>query len=145
MTASEPIPNIEFTFVPADIADPDRKKTPVWALSRQNHEEEKWLMPDFSFWSWPLDPVGEYSQVREQIQRTEPVFEYKIPKAVWRGAVKTNPLRKQLIKATNNQPWADVVNIGWSSRLSMASSSKANSLSMPDHCQYTFVIHTEGM
>jgi Glycosyl transferase family 90 len=141
------IPNIEFSFCLGDIAtfDPSEKHA-TWALTRRAVEEEKWVMPDFGYWSWPLDVVGEYTQVRDEIVDLEETlpFKDKKPQAVWRGAVGTNPLREELINATRGKSWSDVQEIVWLNMTIMAPGSAELSLTMPEHCKYQYVIHTEG-
>lgn len=93
-------------------------------------------MPDFGYWSWPNNNMGEYSEVRREIRDTEPVWNDKKPLAVWRGAPVTNPLRGALIKASEGKSWSDIKAIDWTNQ--------ANFLTMPEHCQYQYVVHTEG-
>ena len=100
-------------------------------------------MPDFGYWSWPLDLVGEYQQIRRDMQESEVEWEKKIPKALWRGAVKTNKeVRGALMKVTRGKSWADVNEVIWKSR--MAVTAESNALPIMDHCKYQFLIHTEG-
>jgi hypothetical protein len=97
-------------------------------------------MPDFGYWSWPNDLIGEYTQIRGDIHENEPVWDKKLPRAVWRGATVTNKLRDDLVKVTRGKSWSDVHEIDWQNGTSM----EILELSMPEHCDYQFVIHTEG-
>lgn len=100
-------------------------------------------MPDFGYWSWPLDLVGEYQQIRSGMQAKEVAWENKIPKVFWRGAVKTNKdLRGALISNAKGKPWADVDEVSWKSRSAVTAGSPA--LPIVDHCKYQFLVHTEG-
>lgn len=100
-------------------------------------------MPDFGYWSWPLDLVGEYQKIRNDMQANEVPWEKKIPKAFWRGAVKTNKeLRGALMKASRGKSWADVDQVTWKNRAHVTSGSAA--LPITDHCKYQFLVHTEG-
>lgn len=81
--------------------------------------------------------MGEYNEVRREIQDTEPAWEDKKPLVVWRGAPHTNPLREELIKVAKGKSWSDVRAISWDN-------STIGFLSMPEHCQYQYVVHTEG-
>jgi hypothetical protein len=102
-----------------------------------------WVMPDFGYWSWPLDLVGEYEQVRTEMQDSEVEWEKKIPKVLWRGAVKTNKeVRGALMKVTRGKPWADVDEVTWKSMTQVNDKSKV--LPIAEHCKYQFLIHTEG-
>jgi hypothetical protein len=143
--SSESIPNIEFSFAVSDIADPSHLNRTIWALTRLPQEEEKWLMSDFGYWSWPLKLLGSYDQIREEICLKEPAWKDKIDKAVWRGAAKTNVLRKSLLAVTKGKPWSDVKEIFWKNSEALVSGSKSLALSMPEHCKYRYLVQTEGM
>jgi hypothetical protein len=108
-------------------------------------DEEIWLMPDFGYWSWPITPIGNYEQVRAEVKANEPGWEKKIPKAVWRGDVKTNKLRNELLRATRGKDWADVQDIRWENSTTIAAGSAASALSMREHCEYQFLLQTEGL
>lgn len=142
ITSPTPLPNIEFSFSVSDVADPTNLGRSIWALSRTQEKEEKWLLPDFGYWSWPVDLIGGYDQVRREIASSELDFSSKKKQVVWRGAIKTNTLRRDLIRVTRNKDWADVQAIEWHNSTNVAAAS--NSITIPDHCQYQFVIQTEG-
>lgn len=145
ITSPEPLPNTEFSFTVADVVpDPEEKHNPIWGLARKEEDEEIWLMSDFGYWSWPLDLVGGYDEVRREIAEAEMDFTHKKHQAVWRGAVATNGHREELIRVTENKEWADVKAIVWAGVSELNPEDNAKALSMPQHCQYQFVIHTEG-
>jgi hypothetical protein len=145
VTSPEPLPNTEFSFTVADVVpDPEEKHNPIWGLARKEEDEEIWLMSDFGYWSWPLDLVGAYDEVRREIAEAEVDFVKKKKQAVWRGAVATNEHREELIKVTENKEWADVKAIVWAGVSELNPEDSVKALSMPQHCQYQFVIHTEG-
>lgn len=102
-------------------------------------------MSDFGYWSWGLDLVGEYEQIRTGIGKTEPRFLDKKQKALWRGA-DTGGVRKALLEATKDYKsrWADVESISWSSRTKLAGGDEVKAISIPDHCHYAYLLHTEG-
>jgi hypothetical protein len=91
-------------------------------------------MSDFGYWSWPLGLVGGYEQIRRQISEVEHGlgFGSKIKLAMWRGAVK------------GGEHWADVKSIRWANARKVMGKDEGIAISIPDHCQYQFVIHTEG-
>lgn len=64
----------------------------------------------------------------------------KIPKILWRGATMGLELRERFLNVTADQPWADVKALKWRDKDSMANDLK----SMPEHCQYKYLAHTEG-
>jgi len=146
VASSDPLPNIEFSIILGDWAGDSEleRRWPVWVLSRHWTEEDKWVMPDFGYWSWPLDVIGDYSQVRRDIRENEPAWNEKIPKAVWRGSSATNELREQLVNVSKGRPWSDVHEIKWKNRTTLAPGMKDLSLSMADHCNYKYALHSEG-
>lgn len=137
------IPNIEFTFVVDDMADPGHTDSTTWALSRRPDWENLWLMPDFGLWSWPEVKVGSYIEVQQKILDREEgeSFEDKIWQLVWRGSVSANPrLRGDLLEATRDKEWSDVQPLDWRDQEDLAK----KLLSIADHCRYMFIAHTEG-
>lgn len=64
----------------------------------------------------------------------------KIHKLLWRGATMGLALREQFIQITSDKPWADVKALDWHNTESMTHDLK----SMPEHCQYRYLAHTEG-
>lgn len=145
ITASpEPLPDIEFSFVVTDVPDPSHMHHTYWALSRLPKDEKTWLLPDFGYWSWPLDLVGAYEEIRSKIRENEVRWDDKVPKALWRGSVKTNQVRSALLEVTRGKEWADVEDIKWKNRTDVQGSSAASAISIPNHCDYQFLIHTEG-
>ncbi|QSZ32446.1 hypothetical protein DSL72_002020 [Monilinia vaccinii-corymbosi] len=62
-----------------------------WAFSRSNspHIENRnyWVMPHFSFWSWPISFIGTIDAALFKIERIEKNTQWteKIDKAIWRG------------------------------------------------------------
>jgi hypothetical protein len=104
-------------------------------------------MSDFGYWSWPLDLVGGYEQIRRQISEVEHSLDFgsKIKLAVWRGAVRTNKYRKELMNAVKGgEHWADVKEVRWANASKVTGKDEGIAISIPNHCQYQFVIHTEG-
>ncbi|KAF2130300.1 hypothetical protein P153DRAFT_365924 [Dothidotthia symphoricarpi CBS 119687] len=138
------LPSIEFSFVVNDIADESHNHRTIWAFSRHvSLDDEMWLMPDFGYWSWPLELVGEYEQIRTEMRGSEVEWEKKVPKVLWRGAVKTNKeVRGALMGVTRGKPWADVEEVIWKGRTAVSDGSAA--LPIAEHCKYQFLVHTEG-
>lgn len=117
----------------------------MWSLTRKEAEHDRWLVADFGFWSWPLPVVGEYTQVRAEIAEVERDLQFaeKKPLLVWRGAAMTG-LRELLVNATHDKSWADVHAIQWQDMTRITPESEELSLTIAEHCQYQFVINTEG-
>lgn len=138
----ETLPSIEFSVSvddrPNTPEDPDDKHT-LWAFSRKydnSSNDRAWVMPDFNFWSW-RGVAGSFTEMRSRGKDLDEYIPDKIPKAVWRGAVWTNPeVRAPLLKVTKNKPWADVFEFDWMTR--------DNFIPMEDFCRYAFLVHTEG-
>jgi hypothetical protein len=139
----ETLPSIEFSVsvddrpnTPED--DPDDTHT-LWAFSRKydnKAHDRAWVMPDFNFWSW-RGVAGSFTEMRARGKDLDEYIPDKIPKAVWRGAVWTNPeVRGPLLKVTKNKSWADVFEFDWMTR--------ENFIPMEDFCRYAFLVHTEG-
>ena len=101
-------------------------------------------MPDFGYWSWPLGVMGEYTQIRSEIQQIEPSWEKKQKKAVWRGATATNPLRDRLVEVSQGKKWSDIKAITWKNDQPVVGDGKEDPMSIPEHCNYRYVVHTEG-
>jgi hypothetical protein len=145
ITSQAPIPNIEFSFIATDLASPElsHPTRPIWALTRLPSEPFKWIMSDFGYWSWPVDLIGGYEDIRREIAATEPAFEEKERKVVWRGARKTNENRAHLLEISEGKSWADVSSIDWRDS-SHVPEHEVNAMSVPEHCGYQFVIQSEG-
>ncbi|TLD35782.1 DUF821 domain-containing protein [Venturia nashicola] len=130
------LPNIEFSVCLGDVASGPEDIHAIWVLTKLRKQEEQWIMPDFGYWSWPNENMGEYGEVRREIRDTEPAWSDKKSLAVWRGAPVTNPLRKALIDISEGKSWSDIKAIDWATQ--------ENLLTMAEHCQYQYVVHTEG-
>lgn len=163
-SSPEPIPDIEFSFVIEDRPIEDKpipgtptkgnpaKATPAvshgnqttWALTRLPIDAQVWLMPDFGYFSWPLDLVGAYEQIRTEMAQNAVPFDAKTPKLLWRGVLWTNKLRTKLVAATRGKPWADVEEIMWKDRSNVAAKFEKLTVATVDHCDYQFLMHTEG-
>ena len=141
--AGEKLPSIEFSVSVDDRPntpeeDPEDKHT-LWAFSREYKNpahDRAFVMPDFNFWSW-RGVAGSFTEMRARGKDLDEYIPDKIPKAVWRGAVWTNPeVRGPLLKVTKNKSWADVFEFDWMTR--------ENFIPMEDFCRYAFLVHTEG-
>lgn len=94
--AGETLPSIEFS-----VSVDDRPNTPenpedtrtLWVFSRDYHmraHDRTFLMPDFNYWSW-RGVAGSFTEMRTRSEELDEPIPDKIPKAVWRGALWTNP------------------------------------------------------
>lgn len=140
ITSPEHVPNIEFTFSVDDRLPP----RPQWAFARAKEDTNvkgTWLMPDFGFWSWPETKVGSYDEIQKKALETEEQFEWadKHSKLLWRGATMGLELRDELINVTRDKSWADVMAIDWHDKQGVVGLK-----SMDEHCQYKYLVHTEG-
>lgn len=137
------LPSIEFA-----VSVDDRPNTPeedendthtLWSFSRRYENkahDRAFVMPDFNFWSW-RGVAGSFTEMRARGKDLDEYMPDKIPKAVWRGVVWTNPdVRAPLLEATKGKSWADVVEFDWMTR--------ANYIPMEEFCRYAFLVHTEG-
>ena len=101
-------------------------------------------MSDFGYWSWASDHIGSYEQIRHQIKELEIPFAEKKQQLIWRGTIKTNEHRKQLVKVTKGKAWADIKGVLWKNAAEVENGEQGKVVSLPDHCLYQFVIYTEG-
>ncbi|KAL4915636.1 glycosyl transferase family 90-domain-containing protein [Aspergillus aurantiobrunneus] len=133
-------PEIEFVFSVEDkLADVAGPEHPVWTLARTANEEAAWLMPDFGYWAWDhlRTAIGPYDEVVQAAAGYDMPWEEKQQQLVWRGKLSFAPkLRRALMDATRDRPWADVQPVDWHS--------KSNFLAMDEHCKYMFIAHVEG-
>ncbi|KAK5192133.1 hypothetical protein LTR92_008080 [Exophiala xenobiotica] len=140
LSSPEPLPNIEFAFN----TDDRIPSVAIWGYARRTEDTNIWLIPDFGHWSWPETKVGSLREVQMKAALTEQIdgwsWSRKIPKILWRGATMGLELRERLLNVTADQPWADVKALTWRDKDSMANDLK----SMPEHCQYKYLAHTEG-
>ncbi|KAK8168114.1 DUF821 domain-containing protein [Phyllosticta citrichinensis] len=139
------IPNIEFSFVVDDGAYfavyENNTSATTWALTREPHDQNLWLMPDFGFYSWE-GPAGEYTALLRAIEEDEIPFDEKDKRAIWRGAKSpAGPVqvRTDLLKVSKGKSWADIEEIEWG-----GDSEPKNLVPMSKHCRYMFPVHTEG-
>jgi Glycosyl transferase family 90 len=146
LTSPESIPNTEFSFSISDWADPDHLNKTIWSLSRLASQEQKWAMSDFGYFSWPMNGlIGSYEQVRAKISEREPTWEDKINKALWRGLVKNNAKRKDLINVAQGKEWSDIRGVEWTNAKTLTKASQKYAVSMVDHCAYRYLVGTEGI
>jgi Glycosyl transferase family 90 len=140
-SSPEPLPNIEFAFNTDDVIF---ESVPLWGYARRSADTHIWLIPDFGYWSWPETKVGTMREVQSKATWMEGAghfaWEQKIPKLLWRGATMGLRLRERLLEVTAGKPWADVLALDWHDKESMTKDLK----SMPEHCQYKYLAHTEG-
>ena len=99
-------------------------------------------MPDFGFWGWPSVGLNSYAELQSILDENEDDFLDKIPKLVWRGAlaVAAKDMRQALLKESESQVWSHVRTIVWKNETNV----KETLISMQDHCDYMFVVETEG-
>lgn len=138
ITSPELLPDIEFVLKSSDAPQGADDQHPLWVLDRTESQEGVWLMPDYGFYSWPEPKVGGMIEVRDKTAERENRLSWKtkIPKAFWRGAILV-PLRQQLLEVSKGKPWSDIAPIVWQNL--------NGGLTTPeDHCNYKFLIHTEG-
>lgn len=140
ISSPEPLPNIEFAFN----TDDRIPSVPLWGYARRAEDTNIWLIPDFGYWSWPETKVGSMREVQVKATLTEQsdgwMWREKVPKLLWRGASMGLELREKFLQVTTDVPWADVRALAWRNNESMTNDLK----SMPEHCQYKYLAHTEG-
>jgi hypothetical protein len=144
LTSPEPLPDTIFTLT---ILDQPHENS--WSFSRSNDPNVKrndWLMPHFSFWSWPLPFIGTIDEALGKIDRIEKEIPWaeKIDKVAWRGtawfnSIGNTALRPHLLAATKGKDWADVATLEWETN----SEDATNAIPISDFCKYKYIIYTE--
>jgi hypothetical protein len=144
VTSPEPLPDTIFAF---SILDTIRQS--AWCFARSNDPKIKgnyWIMPHFSYWSWPKSFIGtvEEAVARIQVLEKEIPWSKKISKVVWRGtawfnSIGNTALRPNLLATTKDKAWADVEVSDWGTN---ADSAK-NAIKIEDFCKYKYIIYTE--
>lgn len=136
------VPNVEFVLSMSDGPSADYQ----WALTKEiGVDRTTWVVPDQGWWSWPVPLLGEYTQVRKQIAMREPEWENKTAKVAWRGVVGLSPIRAALLDASKDKPWSDIRGMAWLGNGGTGgASNKEDALTAPDHCNFQYLIYTEG-
>lgn len=123
----------------------DNPKNNSWVFARSNKEDDYnvFVMPSFTFWSWPSATLGAFDSILSRIASVEKAvpWEKKIDKSVWRGTPWFNPLghprlRQDLLKVSQHKEWAEVAALNQSSD---------NKLAIEDFCRYRYIVYTEGV
>ncbi|KAI4861748.1 hypothetical protein F4820DRAFT_52087 [Hypoxylon rubiginosum] len=140
----EPIPDTIFAFNHED--DP---ASPSLSYARpadpvlNGAAKRFFAVPHFSFWAWPIGPVGSFGRAATAIASLESELSWaaKTPKAVWRGtawfnSARAGRTRQDLVAAARGKPWADVEALH---------ANRSNALAVEDFCRYRYVVHTEGV
>lgn len=146
LSSPQPIPNIEFSVKINDVVsltDSDSDAV-IWAFSRNMSDtimDQVWLMPDFNYWSYP-GVVGSFAHYQSQVIDAYEDFDSKQSQLVWRGTPSFNPaIRESLLEQSRDKEWSNVHNVSEDADDEDAAQWK---ISLPDHCQYKFAVHTEG-
>lgn len=114
-----------------------------------NKYSEK-TIPCFSFLNWPQGNINDYTEVCEKISH-KGNFPYKFNKLFWIG-VFSHPTRKKFFETYKSHPKISVneCNIMWGSMHkdnpvhNRAEIMKTNYVSLPDHCDYKYLIDLQG-
>ncbi|KAI8627166.1 glycosyl transferase family 90-domain-containing protein [Xylariaceae sp. FL1651] len=167
LTSPEPLPDTVFAL---NIRD--QPYGTAWSYSRPAYAasasamppiSRAFLMPHFSFWSWPLPFIGSVSRAAAAISRIEGSlpFSQKDPRVVWRGMARFNgvhnpTLRQDLLSVTAGTRWADVqaldsYDLESSAQGNMKAAtekgggSSGSAIMIEDFCRYKYVLYTDGV
>jgi EGF-domain serine glucosyl/xylosyltransferase len=140
ITGSHPhtIPNIEFPFCADD--DAIRAHRGIsWGYTRHNSFEDQrqvWVIPDFGYWEWYSSQIYSYDDARKKILKraNELTWGQRKDKMIWRGATKFNPIREKLVNQVQDKSWGDAMDCAGGPCF----------VKLEDHCNYKFILHTEG-
>lgn len=122
------------------------------AYCKSNQQANIHLIPDFSFWFWPEVGISDYSQLISQMvnaSKTPPVHD----QLFWAGNPGVHPTRQKLFEIAAGKPDFHVRSIQWNpgARPEYLASDQAmqtaanNYVSLPDHCQYKYLIDLQGI
>ncbi|KAJ5293232.1 uncharacterized protein N7443_009185 [Penicillium atrosanguineum] len=141
VSSPEPLPNVEFAFNTDDRID----EAALWGYARRSEDDLIWLIPDFGYWSWPEIKAGSTKEILMKVESAEKqdglIWSTKIQQLLWRGVARMGPeIRDKLLEVTSGKSWADVKELGWGDPASMKNDYKT----MPQHCDYQYVVQTEG-
>ncbi|KAI1380965.1 hypothetical protein F4677DRAFT_205899 [Hypoxylon crocopeplum] len=141
---AEPVPDTVFAFNHGD-----EPSSPSFSYARpadpafNGAAKRYFAIPHFSFYAWPIAPVGSFRRASDAIAALESrlPFSSKVPKAVWRGTTwfnnaRAGRLRHDLVNLARGKPWADVEPLA---------ANGSNALAIEDFCAYRYVVHTEGV
>ncbi|KAF2454194.1 glycosyl transferase family 90-domain-containing protein [Lineolata rhizophorae] len=140
VASPEQVPNIEFVL---SVDDLTRRSTQniTWGYSRKDEDSDVWLVPDYGYWSWYGVDIPSFNTLHRKIEALNGAIPWreKIQKAVWRGTVQlAQGLRGKLLEVADGKEWSDV------KEFKMKQENKTDYISLPDHCQYQYVLMTEG-
>ncbi|KAH8919472.1 hypothetical protein BT69DRAFT_1337280 [Atractiella rhizophila] len=138
LTSLHPVPDIEFVIQTTDTGDASLG-LPIWVLGRKEREEHLWLMPDYSWYSWPEPGVGSFQEVADQCLEREAglTWKTKLTSLFWRGALLI-PIRREFMELANKFEWGkDIMEINWGSPKDVLKT-------QAEHCDYKFLGHVEG-
>ena len=99
-------------------------------------------MPDFGFWAWPEIGLQSYADFLSMLDDSEQEFLDKFPELVWRAGPQSESSnsRDSFIRESKGYSWANVKEVDWSNETSVEN----DNISLEDHCDYMFLVQTEG-
>lgn len=134
VTSREKLPDVEFCIGLHDWGSMGK-----FSLDRSPDKEDVWLMPDYSFWSWP-EHVGMYNEMRDKVRKIDEEIGWAGKKNTlfWRGSMKVGTAdREALMASANGYAWNEMTEIVWGSPDKVP-------ILMEDHCRYKYHAYPEG-
>ena len=114
--------------------------------ANESPEDNYWLMPHYSFWSWAMPYIGPLDEAMTKISQIEQAtpFPKKINKVIWRGTRNFNPvfnteLRPNLLRVSGGKPWSDIEAFQQGDRRTENNNIK----SIEEFCRYKYIAYTE--
>lgn len=121
------------------------------AYCSQSEQESVLLIPDFIFWYWPEIGVPDYTSLTSamvEAGKNRHLFD----EVFWIGNPKVHPSRQKLIVLGQTIPNTKFIDISWVSHElpehmpsdTAMTTKDGRFVSLPDHCNYRFLVDVEG-
>lgn len=128
VTSRERLPNVEFCIGMHDWGSKGK-----FSLDRREELKDNWLMPDYSYWSWP-EHVGMYQDMREKVRAIDKEVGWAGKKSTlfWRGSLKVGTKdREAMLEAGRGHAWNEMSELIWGSP-----NPNEGPIPMEDHCRW---------
>ncbi|KAL9078637.1 MAG: hypothetical protein Q9157_002436 [Trypethelium eluteriae] len=133
------IPNSVFAWCSDDDTLRAHRRTVMGYNRHYAWEDQRdiWVIPDFGYWTWQKAMAESYRDLRRRLHHISDHMKWsdKIPQILWRGDPHVNKIRRDLMAITEDKAWA---NVG-------PCQQDECHVSMPNHCKFMFLAHTEGI
>lgn len=143
--------NRRLTFYTSDRPPADQSR-PVLSYSAIRGSKNIIAVPDFSFWNWPEVGINDYSQLTAEMIAAgmRPASDQRL---FWVGNTGTSPVRERLMEIAAGDQRIYASDITWEKQEGperwaseqLMGTQEAKYVSLPDHCDYKYLIDIEGI